>query len=93
MKELTGMTLTIALTPEKEAQLLEQARSQGVSPDVLVRNAVRGLLANTPRRVIEKRPTRSSYGVLAKHGPASSAEEIDENRAEMFRSFARDDQR
>jgi len=28
--------------------------------------------------------------MLAKYGPAPSAEEIDENRREMFRSFAKD---
>ncbi|HYW44284.1 MAG TPA: hypothetical protein VE959_15590 [Bryobacteraceae bacterium] len=30
-------------------------------------------------------------GILAKYGPAPSAEEIDRNRAEMFANFARDD--
>jgi hypothetical protein len=30
---------------------------------------------------------KSSYGILAKYGPAPTAEEIDENRKEMFRNF------
>ena len=31
-----------------------------------------------------------TQGMLAKYGPAPSAEEIDENRREMFRNFAQD---
>ena len=38
-----------------------------------------------------KEPTKSARGLLAKYGPAPSAEEIDRNRAEMFANFARDD--
>jgi hypothetical protein len=34
-------------------------------------------------------PFKSGYGMLAKHGPAPSAEEIDENRREMLRGFAK----
>lgn len=34
----------------------------------------------------EIEPTRSLRGLLAKYGPAPSAEEIDENRAENFPS-------
>ena len=36
-------------------------------------------------------PTRSLRGLLAKYGPAPSAEEIDQNRAEMFAKFPRSD--
>ncbi len=32
-------------------------------------------------------PKKSGYGALAKYGPGPSAEEIDENRREMFRGF------
>jgi hypothetical protein len=35
-------------------------------------------------------PFKSGYGILAKYGPAPSAEEIDENRREMFSGFAKD---
>jgi hypothetical protein len=34
------------------------------------------------------KPKKSAYGALAKYGPGPSAEEIDENRREMFRGFA-----
>ncbi|MFN0106856.1 MAG: hypothetical protein ACKV2U_32785 [Bryobacteraceae bacterium] len=36
------------------------------------------------------KPKKSAYGPLAKYGSGSSAEEIDENRKEMFRGFAED---
>ena len=32
-------------------------------------------------------PKKSGYGLLAKYGPGPSAEEIDENRREMFGGF------
>lgn len=37
-----------------------------------------------------KRPLKTGRGMLAKYGPAPSAEEIAENRREMFRNFGRD---
>lgn len=36
------------------------------------------------------KPFKSGYGMLAKYGPAPSTEDIDENRREMFRGFAKD---
>jgi len=86
------MTLIVPLTPEEEAKLLTQARAQGVSPDTLVRNAVKELLADAPASAPQsKKPTRPMLGFLAKYGPAPSAEDIDQNRAEMFANFGRDD--
>lgn len=34
------------------------------------------------------KPRKSAYGLLAKYGPGPCAEEIDENRRDMFRGFA-----
>jgi hypothetical protein len=36
------------------------------------------------------KPKKSAYGLLAKYGPGPSEEEIDQNRLEMFRGFAKD---
>lgn len=35
-------------------------------------------------------PKKSAYGLLAQYGPGPSAEEIDENRRDMFRGFGED---
>jgi hypothetical protein len=37
-------------------------------------------------------PKQSMHGLLAEYGPGPSEKEIDENRREMFRRFAEDDQ-
>ena len=37
-----------------------------------------------------QKPFKTGRGMLAKYGPAPSAEEIDENRKDMFRGFAQD---
>jgi hypothetical protein len=37
-----------------------------------------------------QKPFKTGRGMLVKYGPAPSAEEIDENRKDMFRSFAQD---
>jgi len=82
------MTITLPLQPQEEAKLLAAARAKGVSANALVREAVNRIIAEAPG---EKEPTLSARGILAKYGPAPSAEEIDENRAEMFANFPRDD--
>jgi hypothetical protein len=33
------------------------------------------------------KPKKSAYGLLAKHGPGPTEEEIDENRREMLSGF------
>jgi len=83
------MNLTIELPDDLEAALKAKAKAQGVS------------LAGFTRHVLEEsvkpaegqgpKPKKSGYGLLAKYGPGPSEEEIDENRREMFRGFARDD--
>jgi hypothetical protein len=84
------MTITLPLQPQEEARLIAIAEAKGISPDALVREALDGILSTVPDGSIEKEPTRSSRGILAKYGPAPSAEDIDQNRADMFANFARD---
>ena len=36
------------------------------------------------------KPRKSAHGLLAKHGPGPTAEEIDANRQDMFRGFGED---
>jgi hypothetical protein len=84
------MTISLPLQPQEEAKLIAIAQAKGLSTDALVREALEKILADAPDVNPKKEPTRSSRGILAKYGPAPSAEEIDQNRAEMFAKFARD---
>jgi predicted DNA-binding protein len=86
------MTITLPLQPEEEARLIAAARARGLSTSALVREAVERMLEETTGEALsEKEPTRSLRGLLAKYGPAPSAEEIDQNRSEMFANFPRSD--
>jgi len=87
------ITITLPLQPQEEAKLLAVAKAKGVSANALVREAVNRIIAEAPpgEASTKKEPTRSARGILAKYGPAPSAEEIDANRAEMFANFPRDD--
>ena len=85
------MNLTLPLTAEEEAKLLAQARAQGITPEDIVRHAIEPILAAAEGGSLPKKPTNSALGALAYLGPAPSAEEIDENRVEMFANFGRDD--
>jgi hypothetical protein len=84
------MTIILPLEPQKEAKLIALAHEKGVTADKLVSQAIDKLLAEAPETV-PKEPTRSLRGLLAKYGAAPSAEEIDQNRAEMFANFPRSD--
>jgi hypothetical protein len=86
------MTITLPLQPQEEARLIALAQAKGLSTDALVREALDRILADAPDVMpsTTKEPTRSARGILAKYGPAPSAEEIDRNRAAMFANFARD---
>jgi hypothetical protein len=85
------MTITLPLEPQKEAKLIALAQAKGLSADDLVREAIDKILAEAPEISSFREPTRSLRGLLAKYGPAPSAEEIDQNRAEMFADFPRSD--
>ena len=84
--------MDIHFQPQEEARLIAVTRARGLSADALVREALAEILtepAAAPRTA--KEPTRSLRGILAKYGPAPSAEEIDQNRPEMFANFPRSD--
>jgi hypothetical protein len=85
------MTITLPLEPEKEAKLLAVAESKGMTADELVSQAIDKIIVEAPEAASPKDPTISLRGLFAKYGPAPSAEEIDQNRAEMFRNFPRSD--
>ena len=83
------MTLTIQLPDKLEAALKEQANAQGLSPASYARDILERELASSLENQSGP-PFKTGRGLFAKYGPAPSAEEIDANRAEMFRNFAED---
>jgi hypothetical protein len=80
--------MVIELPEELEAALKAQARARGVSPVLYVREVLERDLGPNLDSESSKPPFKSGLGMWTKYGIAPiSAEEIDENRAEMFRNF------
>jgi hypothetical protein len=67
------------------ASLKAKAAAQG-----LTLKAWLGKLAEEPSAATPRKSPKTGRGMLAKYGPAPSAEEIDENREDRFRGFAQD---
>jgi plasmid stability protein len=82
------MNLTIEIPAALEAALKAKANAQGVSASSYARRILEQALSEWPKPTHQ--PKKSAFGLLAKYGPGPSAEEIDENRREMFRGFAED---
>jgi hypothetical protein len=80
------MTVTIEIPNERLATLKAKAAAQGLT----LQDWLQKLASEEPESTQPGKPFKSGYGMLSKYGPAPSAEEIDENRREMFRGFAKD---
>jgi hypothetical protein len=77
--------MTVIEIPDSQATALKaKAAAQG-----LTLKAWLGKLAEEAPPAPRK-PLKSGRGMLAKYGPAPSAQEIDENRKDMFRGFGED---
>ena len=70
------------------AALNAKASAEGVTASNYATQVLEQVLFQRPEQ--QARPKKSAYGLLAQYGPGPSAEEIDENRREMFRGFAED---
>ncbi len=81
------MTLNIELPDQLDAALKAEARAQGISEAGFVRQVLERILIPGGEEKAGP-PFETGYGMWAKYGPAPSAEEIDENRRDMFRHFA-----
>jgi hypothetical protein len=79
------MTLTIDLSKEVEVALKMRAQAQGVDAAGYARQVLERALG--VQEAHPGAPFKTGRGLLAKYGPAPSAEEIDANRADMFRGF------
>lgn len=86
------MNLTLLLTLAEEARLLARARESGTTPEQVVRRAIEPILASDPEQdTLSKTPKKSLLGIWAQYGRGPSEQEIDQNRADMFSTFGRDD--
>ena len=82
------MNLQIEIPDRLAAALSAKALEEGVTASICARQVLEQVLFQQPEAIA--RPKKSAYGLLAHYGPGPSAEEIDENRREMFRGFAED---
>jgi hypothetical protein len=83
------MNLNIELPDDLGAAVKEQAQAQGISADCYISRVLEDILGSA-RAQDQSGPFETGYGTWAKYGPAPSADEIDENRRDMFRNFAKD---
>lgn len=84
------MDLKIELPDDVGAALKAQAQAQGLTAARFVSRMIEKTVAPEVKLDGSSQPFETGYGMWAKYGPAPSAEEIDENRREMFRNFAQD---
>ena len=84
------MHLNIELPDALGAVVIAQAQAEGVSPDQFVSRVLETTLSANLHSNEPVKPFKTGYGMLAKYGSAPSAEEIDENRRDMFRNFAQE---
>jgi hypothetical protein len=80
-------TMLIEVPEELEAALKSQANAHGVSPAGYVRVVLERELAPSLQAQSPGVPFKTGRGILAKYGPVPSNDEIDANRADMFRNF------
>jgi hypothetical protein len=80
-----GFMTVIEIPDDQAAALKARAVAQG-----LTLKAWLGKLAEESPAAAPRKPLKTRRDMLAKYGPAPSAEEIDENRKDMFRGFAQD---
>jgi len=67
--------------------LLATLKAKAAALGLTLQAWLQKLAGEEPKSVQPDKPFNSGYGMLAKYGPAPSAEEIDENRREMFGGF------
>jgi plasmid stability protein len=82
--------MMIEVPENLEAALKVQANAHGVSAAGYVREVLERDLAASPEEQSPGVPFKTGCGMFAKYGDAPSAEEIDANRVDMFRSFGED---
>jgi len=82
--------MTIQLPEELGAALKALANARGLSVDGYAREILERDLAASRQVESSGTPFKTGRGMFAKYGRAPSDEEIDANRADMFRNFGED---
>jgi plasmid stability protein len=82
--------MIIQLPEDLAAALKAQADAHGVSADCFAREVLARALAASIEAESPGVPFKTGRGMFAKYGEAPSAEEIDANRADMFRNLGED---
>ena len=78
-----GLAITLIEIPDEQAAALKaRAAAQGLTLQAWFRKLAEEEIASQSGQ-----PLKSAYGLLSEYGPAPTAEEIDENRRDMFRGF------
>ncbi len=72
--------MLIELTDNQAAMLKARAAAQGLG--------LHAWLSQLAQEESLPRRRKSAYGLLAEFGPGPTADEIDENRRDLFRGFA-----
>jgi len=79
--------MMIELPEDLGTALKAEANAHGVSADGYARELLKRDLAPSLETQSSGVPFKTGRGMFAKYGQAPSAEEIDANRADMFRHF------
>ncbi|HLN03321.1 MAG TPA: hypothetical protein VK335_28775 [Bryobacteraceae bacterium] len=79
--------MIIELPEELGAALKVRANAHGISADGYAREVLERELADALEAPSSGIPFKTGRGMFSKYGQAPSAEEIDANRADMFRNF------
>lgn len=74
----------IELSDQQAAALKARAAAQGLTLEAWLRKLAGEEVG------AKLKPKKSAHGLLAQYGPGPSAQEVDENRRDMFRGFAKD---
>lgn len=85
------MTITLPLEPQKEAKLIAVVESKGMTASELVSRMIDKIISDASEATARNEPMISLRGLLDKYGSAPSTEEIDQDRAEIFRDYPRSD--
>jgi hypothetical protein len=85
-KEEGNKAMTVIEISDQQAAVLKaRAAEQGLTLKAWIEK-----LADEVAQAPARKPLKTGRGMLAKYGRAPSAEEIDENRREMFRNFGQE---